>query len=116
MPKSFIKFSVPGRYRNVINLRPDHLAEVSSILHRYLPDSRVWAFGSRVQGTASETRDLDLVAHSENGGKLTLDLVQTAFRESNLPFSVDLFDWVTIPEHFRQEILRNYEVIQSVDG
>ena len=51
----------------MIDLLPRHLAEVRSILYRYLPDTVTWAFGSRVSGTAFEASDLDLVAHLEKG-------------------------------------------------
>jgi len=110
MPTGYIKPSAPGRHSNVINLLPRHLAEVRSILHQHLPNTQVWAYGSRVTGTASPASDLDLVAHLENTG-LSLTPAKTAFRDSNLPFSVDLLDWTTLPEHFKQGILKNYELI-----
>ena len=94
----------------MIDLSPRHLAEVRSILSQYLPDTQTWAFGSRVDGTASEGSDLDIVTHLEDT-KLSLDPVKTAFRDSNLPFNVDLLDWAAIPEKFQHEILKNYEVI-----
>ena len=90
----------------MIDLSPRHLAEVRSILSQYLPDTRTWAFGSRVDGTASEGSDLDMVTHLEDT-KLSLGPVKTAFRDSNLPFSVDLLDWAAIPEKFQHEILKN---------
>ena len=95
----------------MIDLSPRHLAEVRSILSQYLPDTRTWAFGSRVDGTASEGSDLDMVTHLLKDTKLSLDPVKTAFRDSNLPFNVDLLDWAAIPEKFQQEIMKNYEVI-----
>jgi len=95
----------------VIDLLPRHLAEVRSILHQHLPNTLVWAYGSRVTGTSSPTSDLDLVAYLKNDTRLSLTPAKTAFRDSNLPFSVDLLDWTTLPEHFKQEILKNYELI-----
>ena len=94
----------------MIDLSPRHLSEVRSILCQYLPNTQTWVFGSRVDGTASEGSDLDLVAHLEDT-MLSLDPVKTAFRDSNLPFRVDLLSWATIPEKFKQEILKNYEII-----
>ncbi|MEA3239956.1 MAG: nucleotidyltransferase domain-containing protein [Pseudomonadota bacterium] len=96
----------------MIDLQPGHLSEVRSILRRYLPGTQTWAFGSRVDGTALEASDLDLVAHLEDT-ELSLAPAKTAFRDSNLPFSVDLFNWSSLPKHFQQEILKNYEVIQG---
>lgn len=94
----------------MINLSSEHLVIVSMLLKQYLPGIAVWAFGSRVLSTASEGSDLDLVVHLSEEGTLTT--LREAFRESNLPFSVELLDWRSIPEHFRQEILKKYEVLQ----
>lgn len=96
----------------MIDISPKHLAEVRKILHQHLPCAQVWAFGSRVTADASEGSDLDLVVHSPDGGALPLGRLREAFRDSNLPFTVELLDWATIPEHFRSEILKNYVVVQ----
>ena len=48
-----------------LEIRPDHLKIVEEILEKHLPDREVWAFGSRVNGTAKETSDLDLVVIAE---------------------------------------------------
>jgi len=38
---------------------------------------------------------------------------QAAFEESRLPMRVDVHDWHTIPDRFRQEIGRTQVVIQK---
>lgn len=95
----------------MIDISPKHLEEVRKILRQQLPHARVWAFGSRVTAKASEGSDLDLVVHSPDDEALPLGRAREAFRDSNLPFTVELLDWATIPEHFRHEILKNYVVI-----
>ena len=45
----------------MIHLDQTQLALVKPILSAYVPDRAVAAFGSRVQGTAREFSDLDLV-------------------------------------------------------
>ena len=112
MPGACIRYSALDRYRQLINLKPQYLEEVRKTLQQYLPSAQVWAFGSRVSAEASEGSDLDLVVRSTGSQVLSLLRVREAFRDSNLPFTVELLDWATIPEHFRQEILKNYEVIQ----
>ena len=82
------------------------------LLHYHLPGAQVWAFGSRITAEASAGSDLDLVVRSPDGEALSLGRLRAAFRESDLPFTVELLDWATIPEHFREEILRNYVVVQ----
>jgi uncharacterized protein len=96
----------------LIDISPKHLDEVLKILQQQLPDARVWAFGSRITAEASAGSDLDLVVHSPDNEALPLGRVREAFRDSNLPFSVELLDWATIPEHFRQEVLKSYVVVQ----
>ena len=49
----------------MINLDEPQLTMVKAILRAYVPDRRVAAFGSRVQGTAKEFSDLDLVLLSD---------------------------------------------------
>ncbi len=97
----------------MIDLAPHYLAEVRRLLAEYLPNAQVWAFGSRVSATAAEGSDLDLVVRSPDGSASSLTGLREAFRESSLPFTVELLDWATIPEHFRKEVLRNYCVIRE---
>ena len=72
------------------------------------------AFGSRANGTAREYSDLDLAVVGE--GPLDRSIMgrhQAAFEESRLPMRVDVHDWHTIPDRFRQEIGRTQVVIQK---
>ena len=79
--------------------------QVSTILHRHLPQYEVWAFGSRVKGSAKAYSDLDLAIISSTPLPLTLLAeVAEAFSESDLPWKVDLVDWATTSERFRQVI------------
>ncbi|MBF0341944.1 MAG: restriction endonuclease subunit S, partial [Magnetococcales bacterium] len=100
-----------------LDLRPKHLAEVRRLIHDHLPDAEVWAFGSRVTGTAFEGSDLDLVARHPSQTNIEqppefFDLKE-AFTESNLPFLVDLHDWARIPESFHRNIEEKYVVVQE---
>lgn len=97
----------------MIDLLPQHLEEVRRLLVQYLPQAEVWAFGSRVAATADEGSDLDLVVRSVDGSAVPLSGLREAFRESNLPFTVELLDWATIPEAFRVEIQKNYHVVTT---
>ena len=99
----------------MIDLNPKHLKTIQYILAEYIPDYEVRAFGSRVKWTAKDYSDLDLVVV----GSKPLNLRQRgklveAFEESNLPIRVDVLDWQSISEGFRQVISERYEVIQKV--
>jgi predicted nucleotidyltransferase len=99
----------------MMDLLPKHLEEVQAILRQYLsPGSEVWAFGSRVNGMAAEGSDLDLIVRSADGAGVVLTGLRAAFRDSNLPFKVELLDWAAIPDCFRNEICNKYVVVQAV--
>ena len=54
---------------NPVDIRPDHLEIVQSILREYLPEGvKVWAFGSRASWTTKDSSDLDLAL--EGKGRL----------------------------------------------
>lgn len=79
--------------------------QVSAILLRYLAQYEVWAFGSRVKGKAKPYSDLDLAIVSDTPLPLALLAeVAEAFSESDLPWKVDVVDWATTSERFRQVI------------
>ncbi|MEO7445719.1 MAG: nucleotidyltransferase domain-containing protein [Ferruginibacter sp.] len=76
----------------------------------------IWAYGSRVNGTAHDSSDLDLVLRSHDGEKLPIDLLVTVrekIQESNIPILVELFDWARLPESFRSNIELHHEVFFS---
>ena len=100
----------------MIDLNLKHLKTIQSILAAYIPTYEVRAFGSRVKWTAKDYSDLDLAVV----GNRPLSLRQKgqlaeAFEESNLPIRVDVLDWQSISERFRQVILERYEVIQKAE-
>ncbi len=75
-----------------------------SMLEKHLPNTTVWAYGSRVKGTARPSSDLDLVVFIAPEAQSAVSALRDAFDESNLPFRVDLFVWDDIPEKFRETI------------
>ncbi|MBF0155544.1 MAG: restriction endonuclease subunit S [Magnetococcales bacterium] len=97
-----------------LDLRSDHLAIIQEILQRHAPDQEVWAFGSRVQGTARAASDLDLcIRGDEPIGFERLARLRDAFSASPLPFRVDMVDWATTADGFRGIIERNRVAVQK---
>ena len=91
-----------------LDLRPDHWAIVREILQRHVPDRQVVGFGSRATWTAKDYSDLDLAVMGEES--LPLDVSSAlveAFSESDLPFKVDIVDWASTDETFRNIIRRD---------
>ena len=96
-----------------IDLRADQHREIARLLQRYLPDTEVWAYGSRVKGTARPASDLDLAAFASAGQKEAVSRLREAFDESALPFRVDLFVWDKVPDEFRKNIEEARVVVQK---
>ena len=97
-------------------IREKDRAALLQPLERHLPGVTAWAYGSRVNGTAHEASDLDLVLRSPDLSPipwLALDDLVTALRESNIPILVEARDWARLPEAFHREILKQYVVLNT---
>lgn len=98
---------------NNIDLTAAQRKEVAALLKRYLPDTEVWAYGSRVKFTAKPHSDLDMVAFASKEQSQAVADLREAFEESYLPFRVDLFVWDEAPEEFRRNIEEARVVVQK---
>lgn len=97
-----------------LDITPDALAELKSVIHHVIPTYEVWAFGSRLKQQSHSGSDLDLVIRNPaqlNQPCAQLLLFKRALEESNIPFLIDVLDWANIPDPFREEILSAYAVI-----
>ncbi len=102
-----------------IDIRPDHWNIVRDILRQHVPRHEVWAFGSRAKHTAKRYSDLDLaVITAAPLASAVMTALIDDFCESDLPWKVDVLDWATTSEVFRQIIAREKVVVQrgDVDG
>ena len=98
----------------MIDLSPHHLETVQRILAEHLPDYEVRAFGSRATWTAWEYSDLDLaVVSPEPLDRRTSANLREAFEESDLPIRVDVVEWTTLTDGFRQAIEGDLVVLQQ---
>lgn len=104
----------------MLDLRPEWLMVVRRILAEHIPEAEAFAYGSRVNGTSHDGSDLDLVVRnpSDPGRPCPcLNGLREAFSESTLPILVDIFDWATLPEEFRAEIMKGkVETVQEGRG
>ena len=94
-----------------IDLKEQDRKILLEILGDYLP--KIYAFGSRVKGTASEFSDLDLCYK----GDLETDLVRSLkhkLRESDLRFKVDLIDFNDANEDFQKLIANDLLNLSAV--
>ena len=95
-------------------LREKDKQTLNAIFSKIKTPVEVWAYGSRVNGTAHEGSDLDLVIRTADLTPLSYDeyaLLREQITESNIPILVDIFDWTRLPLSFHQNILQQYEVL-----
>ncbi len=97
-----------------LQIAPEHAAIVHAILQKNVPDREVWAFGSRVKGTAKPFSDLDLAIIGNKPLPLaTLADLADDFAMSDLPWKVDIVDWATLSPEFRAIIAAQKMVFQT---
>ena len=84
-----------------------------AFLRQFIPAVAVWAYGSRVKGTARTNSDLDLVVFTTPEQRSVVSELKDAIAESNIPFLVDLHVWDEVPERFREIIREKYVVVQE---
>ncbi|KAF3978457.1 MAG: nucleotidyltransferase domain-containing protein [Methylococcales symbiont of Iophon sp. n. MRB-2018] len=89
----------------ILDLKPVELKQVEEILRQCIPEKKVYAFGSRTNGTAKPYSDLDLAIITKPELSLKQSAILTEkFEESDLPFRVDILDWATTSAKFKQSV------------
>ena len=97
-----------------IDINPTYLETIQHILDEHVPNCEVRAFGSRAKWIARDYSDLDLVIVDDQPlGWRVLGQLETAFKESDLPFRVDVLDWHDISDNFRTLIEVDCIVIKN---
>ncbi len=74
----------------------------------------VWAYGSRVNGSAHDGSDLDLAIRAKNAKSLPSKIYHEFLKkvqDSNIPILVDIKDFYLLPSSFQKNIESEYEVL-----
>ena len=96
----------------MIDLSAAHAAIVKQILENKLPNVEVVIFGSRANGTAKPYSDIDLAVISKGTlDKNKLWELRETFKESDLPFCVDIVEYDKLSERFKKEVVQNCKSI-----
>ena len=96
-----------------LHLDSKHRHVLEAPLRQHLPDTEVWAYGSRVSGKYYNGSDLDLMLRGSGLTEIPIDRIgdfNEAMQESIIPFLVGTRDWARLPERFHREIERAHEV------
>jgi type I restriction enzyme S subunit len=97
-----------------LDMHPDHLRIVRDLLREHVPDRTVWAFGSRATGRAKKYSDLDIAVLGDKPMTIAQSAtLAEAFSESDLPWKVDVVDWVLTDARFRAIIEQEKVILQE---
>ena len=97
-----------------VDITPKQRRILLDLFKKHLPDTIVWAYGSRVKWTSNPYSDLDVVVFSKPEQAEQVYDLREAFDESDLPFRVDLFVWDEVPDKFRKNINAEHAVLVEV--
>ena len=93
-----------------LDFPPQYMKVLNEIIHEHIPDAEIWAFGSRVTQQHHDASDLDLTVHNVESVE-SLDDFRTAVINSNIPVLIDILNWESIPQSFKDEIQKRHVVI-----
>ncbi len=83
------------------------LAEVSKIIAGYLPESRIFLFGSRAKGDAKENSDVDIAIDADT--KIPLDIIariKGELAQLNTLKGIDIIDLNRVNTKLRRIVLK----------
>lgn len=89
-----------------MTLKDKYKKELLAIIDKYLPNSRVYLFGSRAINKEHTGSDIDLAL--DNGEKISHDIILKILNDiedTNIPMEVDVVDFQTVPEELKRDIL-----------
>jgi|GEM_PF-113542 len=99
-----------------LDLPKQYLEQLQLLLKKYVPDAEIWAYGSRVTGTAHEGSDLDIILRNPKDLNKDIDGwidLKEAITESTIPIIIDLHLWNMLPVSFHDNIQKAYCVLQK---
>lgn len=96
---------------DAIDINSQQKKIITDFLSYYLPNTTVWAYGSRVKWNSRPESDLDITVFSTPEQSRAVFELRDAFEESDLVFSVDVLVWDQIPDSFKKNIKKDYFVL-----
>jgi len=96
----------------MLKLTSQQLIIIKNILKQHVPECEIRIFGSRINGKARPYSDLDLAIIGKDKLPLrTRRQLQENFENSELPFRVEILDWHSISDEFRNVITKQYSTL-----
>jgi len=86
-------------------MKEKHKEELLTIISKYLPNAKVFLFGSRARNTHREGADIDLAL--DTGLKININTIldiKADIEETTIPLFVDIVDMQSITTDLKEEI------------
>jgi len=93
-------------------IKPEHLQMLLDVFNSYCPEAEIWVYGSRINGTAHEGSDIDIVVKDFHSDDKYLYELKELLNDSDIPFLMDIHEFKYLPESFQKEILKDYVVLK----
>lgn len=79
-----------------------------TIIHKYVPKSKIYLFGSRARKQHHVGSDIDLAIDAQKALEIgVLGNIKEEIEESTIPFFVDIIDLNNIDADMKEEILKD---------
>lgn len=97
---------------DIVGIRGEDIKMIKGITALIRPDAKLYAFGSRVNGSAKKESDLDIILKANDKIPLTdIINIKELLKASPIIFSVDIMDWHGLGEGFRNAIQKDLKEI-----
>lgn len=89
----------------MIDLGEKYILFIKGVILKYLPECRIFIFGSRATGRAKKYSDVDIAIKSEQITDKIKSLIEMDLENSTIPYEVDIVDLNSISEQFKKQII-----------
>jgi len=90
------------------NIKEKYKNTILEIIEKLLPTCTIYLFGSRADGSAYISSDIDVaIDNKEEIPIRTIGEIQEQLEESNIPFTVDVVDLQRTDEKFRSKVIKS---------
>ena len=91
-----------------MNIQVKDQEMLSVIIKRYLPDTKIYLFGSRARGTNNPGSDIDIAL--DNNGPIDwsiLGAIKEEISDSDIVLFVDVVDMYDVSDEIKKQIMRD---------
>jgi predicted nucleotidyltransferase len=90
-----------------MSIKKEYQEKMLRVLAALFPDEKIYLFGSRARGTATDSSDVDIAIDA--GGKMEFTAIGEArdvMEALHIPYKVDVVDMYRMPEDMRELVFK----------